>query len=125
MLAPCWVLMALLLVTVSSIAALPAYEVIKVMEEDLVASIIKKRMYEGAIGEYSYHNCFWMDVGLTFFIIIWLIWLLGSEVSCKDKPSIFLQINKSDIHKNTLTYKVADRSLSRCSVPPLPPPPLL
>ena len=52
MLAPCWVLV--LLVSVSSIAASPAYEVIKVMEEDLVASIMKKRMYEDATGEYSY-----------------------------------------------------------------------
>ena len=62
MLAPCWVLMALLLVTVSSVAALPAYEVIKVMEEDLVASIMKKRMYEDIMGEYSYLNSFWMWV---------------------------------------------------------------
>ena len=79
MLAPCWVLMALLLVTVSSIAALPAYEVIKVMEEDLVASIMKKRMYEDAMGEYSYLNSFWiLDMGFTLSIIMWLKWLLGS-----------------------------------------------
>ena len=58
MLAPCWVLV--LLVSVSSIAASPAYEVIKVMEEDIVASIMKKRMYEDAMGEYSYLNSFWI-----------------------------------------------------------------
>ena len=58
MLAPCWVLMALLLVTVSSVAALPAYEVIKVMEEDLLASIMKKRMYEDAMGEHYYPYSF-------------------------------------------------------------------
>ena len=62
MLAPCWVLLALLLVTVSSIAALPAYEVIKVMEEDLVASIMKKRMYEDAMGEYSSLSGYGLDI---------------------------------------------------------------